>query len=144
MSEVFVVAVDGSSGGARALTAAIELAGSTGVSLILAHVIEWSPFTFHTPEELAERHKRREEELERAKQMLLDPAEAKVKAAGVPCKSIIRHGHPAETLTEIARESGAVQIIVGRKGQSKMGTLLFGSVAGTLIQVSTVPVTVVP
>jgi len=112
--------------------------------LTLVHIIEWSPFSFHTPDELAERHGRREEELDRAKEALLGPAEATVKAAGLACESVVRHGHPAESVIEIAEAGGASQIFIGRKGQSKMGSLLFGSVAGSLVQISSVPVTVVP
>lgn len=140
----FVVAVDGSPGSTRALQAAIDLAKLTGVKLILAHVIEWSPFSFHTPEELAERHKRREEELERAHKAVLGPAETIVEAAGLACDAIVKHGHPAETLTQIAKEAKASQIYIGRKGQSKIGVLLFGSVAASLVQTSSVSVTVVP
>jgi hypothetical protein len=38
---------------------------------------------------LAERHKRREEELDRAKQAMLAPAAAAVEAAGVACETVI-------------------------------------------------------
>ncbi len=144
MSKAFIVAVDGSPGSDRALQVAIDLAKKTGVELTLAHVIEWSPFSFHTPDELAERHKRREEELVRAKEAIVGPSEAVVKSAGLTCTTTVLHGHPAETLTKIAEDKNASQIFIGRKGQSKMGTLLFGSVAGSLIQISSVPVTVVP
>jgi len=144
MTGNFVVAVDGSPGSERALKIAIDLAKPANVALTLVHIIEWSPFSFHTPDELAERHGRREEELDRAKEVVLGPAEAAVKAAGLNCESVVRHGHPAESVIEIAVGSGASQIFIGRKGQSKMGSLLFGSVAGSLVQVSSVPVTVVP
>lgn len=144
MAGKFVVAVDGSPGSERALKVAMELAKTTDVSLTLTHIIEWSSFSFHTPDELAERHNRREKELDRAKEALLGPAEAAAKAAGVSCETVVRHGHPAETLVEIAREAGALQIFIGRKGSSKVGALLFGSVAASLVQISPVAVTVVP
>ncbi|MCP5071871.1 MAG: universal stress protein [Rhodobacteraceae bacterium] len=138
------MAVDGSPGSKRSLEKAISMARKSKASLILAHVIEWSAFSFHTPTELEERHKRREEELDRAQEAILSPAQKQAEAAEVTCKSIIRHGHPAETLAEIASQEGADSIFIGRKGQSKIGTLLFGSVAGSLIQISPVAVTVVP
>lgn len=144
MTGQFVVAVDGSAGSERALQTAIVLAKVADAALTLVHIIEWSPFSFHTPDELAERHGRREEELERARDALLGPAEATAKAAGVSCETVVRHGHPAETLIEIAEATKASQIFIGRKGQSKMGSLLFGSVAGSLVQISSIPVTVVP
>ena len=144
MSETFVVAVDGSPGSERALRIAINLGKDRGVKLILTHVIEWSAFSFHTPEELAIRHKRREEELERANEAILGPSEKIAKSAGIECETLVLHGHPAETLVEVASDKGSEMIFIGRKGQSKMGTLLFGSVAGSLVQISPVAVTVVP
>ena len=144
MSETFVVAVDGSPGSERALQMAIDLGKTDNATIALVHVIEWSAFSFHTPEELAERHKRREEELDRANDAVLGPGEKVVKAAGLGCETIVQHGHPAETLVKIAEDKGAQNIFIGRKGQSKMGSLLFGSVAGSLVQISPVPVTVVP
>ena len=140
----YVVAVDGSDGSDRALQKAIDIAKAGKADLLLAHVIEWSAFSFHTPDELAERHKRREEELERARESVLSPSSKKAKAAGVNYETIVLHGHPAETLAKIAKDENAENIFIGRKGQSKMGTLLFGSVAGSLIQISPVSVTVVP
>ncbi len=144
MSGVFVVAVDGSPGSQRALQAAIELAGMTEAKLVLAHVIEWSPFTFHTPDELAVRHKRREEELDRAREVVLGPSKEVVDGAGITSDLIVRHGHPTETLIEISEEAGASHVFIGRKGQSKIRTLFFGSVAASLVQTSPVPITVVP
>ena len=144
MSGVFVVAVDGSSGSERALQAAIELAKMTDSKLVIAHVIEWSPFTFHTPEELAVRHKRREEELDRAREVVLGPSKTVTEEAGVTSGLVVRHGHPTEALIEISEEAGASHIFIGRKGQSKIRTLFFGSVASSLVQTSPVPITVVP
>lgn len=144
MSETFVVAVDGSPGSERALQRAIAMGKDLGAKLVLAHVIEWSAFSFHTPEELAERHKRREEELDRANEVVLGPSEKIVKDAGLSCETVVLHGHPAETLIKIASDKNAEIIFAGRKGQSKMGALLFGSVAGSLVQISPVAVTVVP
>lgn len=144
MPNKFLVAIDGSSGSDRALHTAIGLAKESGASIVIAHVIEWSPFTFHTAEELAERHKRREEELGRARDMLLAPCERVLAEEGFTCETVVTHGHPSETLAEIARGREVRNIFIGRKGQSKIGALLFGSVAGSLIQISPVPVTVVP
>ena len=44
----------------------------------------------------------------------------------------------------LADERGVTQIFTGRRGRSRLAALLFGSVASTLVQVSPVPVTVVP
>ena len=59
-------------------------------------------------------------------------------------EGVVRHGHPAETLSDLAREHGADHLVVGRVGQSKVRSLLFGSTPSSLIQLSPVPVLVVP
>ncbi len=144
MSNTFLVAVDGSEGSVRAADFATEQALASNSKLVLAYVIEWSPYSFHTPDELAERHKRREEEIERAQSTVLGPVSKSVKDKGVDVEVVVHHGHPSETLVDLAKDRGATQIFIGRKGQSRVASLLFGSVAGSLVQTSTVPVTVVP
>lgn len=144
MSNTFLVAVDGSAGGARAVEYAAARAKAGGDKLVLAHIIEWSPYSFHTPEELAERHKRREEEIERAQSTILGPVKQSLDGQGLEVETAVRHGHTAEELVAIAEEKGVTQIFIGRLGEPRMKTLLFGSVAAALVQTSPVPVTVVP
>ena len=148
MNPPIVVAPDGSEAGRRAVAHAATLARAGASRLIVAHVLEWSPYSFLSPEELAERHKRREQELARAETALVTPVLTDLAAQGISANGAIRYGHVAETLCEIAQESGAVQIVIGRTGSSgTAGTIaarLFGSVAGTLAQIAPVPVTIVP
>ena len=144
MSAVFVVACDGSSVSGRALKLAIEQAKLGGASLVLAHVLEWSPYSFLTPEELEERHARRKKELQRAQEALIDPLLKAVNDEGIEAKAVIRYGHVTETLTEIAKQEGAAQMFIGRTGQSSLAKIVFGSVAAALAQVAPVPCTIVP
>lgn len=144
MKNNFLLAVDGSPGSARAIDFATERAKRGSAKVIVAYVIEWSPYSFNTPEENAERHKRREEELDRATQSIVEPVVAKLTKAGLDVESEVRHGHPAETLIELAEKHDVSQIFIGRRGGSGLKTLLFGSVAANLVQTSPVPVTVVP
>jgi nucleotide-binding universal stress UspA family protein len=144
VSEKIVVGYDDSEASKNALAFAVDLAKARGCAVVVAHVLEWSPYSFLTPEELAERHARRKEELERAEEALLAPVRSELSAAGVEVETTSRYGHIAETLATIAAETGAKQLIVGRTGQSGLSSRIFGSVAGTLAQVATVPVTIVP
>lgn len=144
MTNSVLVAVDGSGGGARALKYASERAQLGGAKLIVAYVIEWSPYTFNTPEENAERHGRREQEIERASSSVVEPAAKELTALGIEHATVVRHGQPAETLIRLAREFGVQQIVVGRRGDSGIKTLIFGSVVGNLVQTSPIPVVVVP
>jgi len=144
MSVKYVVACDGSEASRRALDLAVDLAGSCGASVIIAHVLDWSPYSFLTPTELEERHKRRGEELERAKNALLDPLVKSIKNKNVKVETVMKYGHVAETLAEIAKSENAAQLFIGRTGESKLAVRVFGSVAGTLAQITTVPCTIVP
>ncbi len=144
MTDVLLAGVDGSNDGKRAVDFAATRAKAAKSRLVVAYVIEWSPYTFNTPEENEMRHKRREEEIEKANAQVIDPLVAALKSSGIDAQGIVRHGHPAQVLCDLAGETGACQIFIGRRGISRMAALLFGSVAGTLVQISTVPVTVVP
>ena len=143
MNDVLVVGFDDTEQAHRAVEFAAERAAKSGASLHLVFVVEWSPYSFHTPEELAERHKRREEELERANEIIA-PIMKKLSDAGVTATCEARHGHAAELLSSIATEKNACQLIIGRTGGSSFAQRLLGGVAITLAQVSPVPLTIVP
>ena len=140
----YIVGCDGSHSSKRAIDFAIAQASSSGATVTLACILEWSPYSFLTPEELEERHKRRNEELERAKAAIVDPVLESLADSGVKVDSTIRYGHVAETLSSIADELEAEQIFVGRTGHSSITSRLFGSVASTMSQISKVPCTIVP
>lgn len=144
MSQVYLVGIDCSDCGNRALDYAVQEVAAHGGRLVIAHVIEWSPYSFSTNEENAERHKRREAELERAHEEIIDPVVASLNEHGIDATGAIRHGHIAKTLKALADEHGAVSIIVGRHGETGLVSHIFGSVPGTLIQIAGRPVTVVP
>ncbi len=139
MTQKIMVALDGSDGGQRALAAAIEHARLTS-----SYIIDWTPYSFHTPEELEQRHQRRESEIQRANDSILMPNIGVVEAAGIKLETLVRHGRIAETLIDLTKEFNISQIYIGKRGESRVHTMIFGSVTAALIQTSTVPVTVVP
>ena len=144
MSNKILVALDGSDGSKRALGAAVTHAKLTSSDLVLAYVIDWSPYSFHTPEELEERHQRRESEIQRANDSVLTPEIAALEAQGLKVETVVHHGKIAETLLDLTDQHGVSQIYIGRRGDSRMHTMIFGSVSAALVQTSPVPVTVVP
>lgn len=144
MTDTFIVGYDGSESSKRAVAFAAARAKTAGAKLHLVQVLEWSPYSFHTPEELAERHKRREQELDRA-DAILSPAIEQLKADGQEASGQSRHGNAGDLLCSIAEEMNAVQIIIGRTGgSSSITSRIMGSLAITLAHGSPVPVTVVP
>lgn len=126
MPGTVLVGVDNSDASKRAVEFARDRAKALGVSLVLAHVIPWSPYSFTTPEENEKRHQRREAELEAARAQVLAPAQEIVGDA-VECNAVARHGDRAELLNALAREHDSFHILVGRTGESRMKAKLFGS-----------------
>ena len=144
MTAKFLIGYDGSPASKRAAEFALERARMQGASLIIAHVLEWSPYSFLTPEEIEERHKRRSEELARAEAAVIAPLKASLADSGVEVETVIRYGHIADTLCDIAEKSDVSQIFIGRDGSSAIAARVFGSVAGSLVQAAPVACTIVP
>ena len=139
-----LVGIDGSECGDRALEAAALQAEASGAALIVCYVIAWSPYSFATPQENAERHKRREEELEIARSRLLEPGVRALAERGIEVEAIARHGHPVRTLAKLAEDRGVSMIVIGRAGDTPLRSRIFGGTAASLVQSSSVPVLVVP
>ncbi|WP_342076808.1 universal stress protein [Yoonia sp. SS1-5] len=141
----YVVGLDGSAAGGRALAFAKERASAAGdCNIVLCYVIEWSPFSFQTAEENEKRHKRREEEISTAHDRVIDPAVAETKAAGFEVEGVVKHGDVSEILDALAKARGAAQIIVGRVGARGLKERVFGGVTGRLVASASVPVTIIP
>ena len=140
-----VVGLDGSEAGARALAFAKDQAKLIGdCDIAICYVIEWSPFTFQTPEENEQRHKRREEELKLAHERVLDPAVEETRSEGHEVQGIVRHGDAADILDMVAKQHNACQIVVGRVGARGLKERVFGGVTGRLAASASVPVTIIP
>lgn len=144
MSEVVLVGYDSSAACERALDFAADRVTERAGRVVIAHVLEWSPYSFLTQAEIEERHARRKQEMQRAEQAILLPAKAKLAEAGLNVSSEMRFGNVADTLVTLAKTEGVTQICVGRGGQSSLGARIFGSVAGRLVQIAPVPCTIVP
>ena len=95
MSKVLLVGIDCSDCADRALKYASDWAEAIQCRLIVVHVIQWSPFSFTTPQENEERHRRREAELDRAHREIVDPVVNSLRKRGLNVEGVIRHGHPA-------------------------------------------------
>jgi len=145
MTNKIVVGLDGSQSGERALAYARGLADRLeSCEIIAAFIIEWSPYTFQTAEENAQRHKRREEEIETATARVVDPAVKALGDAGYTASGIVRHGDVADLLDKIAKKMGADQIVVGRSSEGGFVNRIFGTSTVNLVLHASVPVTVVP
>lgn len=141
MAMTFLVGLDGSDASERALDYAITHAGNDD-TLGLVHIIEWSPFSIETMEENEYRGMILDTERQRAREDILDPAAARVRDAGKGVEVHLLLGKPAEELHRLS--DGADLIVIGKTGQSALKRLLVGSRTHKILQLSTVPVVIVP
>lgn len=144
MTAKLVVGVDGHGSGDRALDYAQKLAGKIDAcELLVVYIIEWSPYSFQTPEENEQRHKRREKEIAIAQERIIQPAVEKLTKEGLNARGIVRHGNVADALNEVAVKEKAEQIIVARASERSLSQRIFGSSTANLVMEASVPVTVV-
>ncbi|MGB3146264.1 MAG: universal stress protein [Paracoccaceae bacterium] len=144
MTMKIVIGIDRGGADSRSAVYAKGLAKRIGkCELIVVHVIEWSPYSFQTAEENAERHKRREQEIETAQARIVQPTVDALVAEGFKARGIVRHGNVADLLDQIAKQESADQIVVSRTSDDGLVRRIFGSVAANLVMHASVPVTVV-
>ena len=145
MPHDMVVGVDTSETSKRAVEYACEQTQRDDrASLLLCHVIHWSPFSFTTTDDNEQRPVRRKAEIEAAESQVLRPLVEFAQERGVPVESLVRHGDPSDTLIDIVAEVEAKAVIVGRTGDSRMRSRVFGTLPSHLVQECPVPVTVIP
>lgn len=136
MSKTYVVAVDGSDHGWKALDLATSLAKDTGAVLVVIHVIPYEALTLElknyakseglSVEEVNARYHASRGIGDR----IASDAEARVRQAGFS-EIITRvvEGHPAERIVEVAKSEGADMIFLGSRGLSSISDLLMGGVS---------------
>jgi nucleotide-binding universal stress UspA family protein len=75
---------------------------------------------------------------------LFEAAEELTAEHGTSLDTAVVEGRPAEAIVAFAEEHAIDGIVMGSRGRSGVSRVLLGSVAGTVVQDSPVPVTVVP
>ena len=125
MFRKILVAYDGSEGAVKGLKAGINLAKVHQAELFALAVEEKLPRFSATIDEV-------QDEKEFADQKygkILKVAEALAKEAEVDLKTILRPGHPAKTIVEVAKEGKFDLILVGHSGLSGVWAAFLGSTA---------------
>lgn len=143
-----LIGVDRSEGSLRAVEFAAERARVNQWRVTIAHVVNWSRYSFPTKEDNEARPLARRREIDRAQDEVIDPILKWLDNAGyradLNVATVIRHGRPSEVLSDLAAREGHDVIIVGRTGEADLRMAIFGSTANRLVQHAPVPVVVVP
>ena len=135
-----LVPVDGSAHSLQAVRHAMALQKITSIDI---HLLNVQPglLSGHAKMFVSEKqlHDYQREEADKA----LQPARALLDAAKINYQHHIGVGAPAETIVAFATEKHCDQIIMGARGENALTKLILGSVATQVIELSTVPVTLV-
>jgi len=138
--DVFVVAYDGTD--QHPVDFAADRAAKENARLLIVHILEWSPYSFLTNQELAHRHQERQQELARAEEAILKPILEKVRRGGITAEGEVRYGNVIDLLCSVSKEANAAMIFLGRS--SSLSARVFGSVASGVVQCATLPTVIVP
>lgn len=76
-------------------------------------------------------------------QVALGPAEAALRAAGIPVQAHVAVGQVAETITDYARQHDCEEIVLGNRGLGGVRNALLGSVASQVLHLADRPVLLV-
>jgi nucleotide-binding universal stress UspA family protein len=140
----FLVATDGSAEADAAVRYAAKHAIALDATLEIVHVL--TPETELVGGEIVlpggdKAVKMGEETLREAQELTADVAEAT--GGGPPVETRLLTGAPADAVVEYADEADADAIYVGHRGLSEERELVVGSVAKSVVDKASVPVTVI-
>jgi nucleotide-binding universal stress UspA family protein len=139
MGEI-LVPVDGSTYAEDALAYAIEHFPEADITTL--HVVEvpggYFAATAGDPETLpvVETHKAEGEKL-------LEAIEAEAQTLGGSVETAMEIGDPADEILEYAQANDVAEIVIGSRGISGVGRIMFGSVAEKVVRRADIPVVVV-
>jgi|UniRef100_A0A7C3Z1T9 nucleotide-binding universal stress UspA family protein len=125
MFQKILLAYDGSEGAEKALDAALELARVHQGKVWALAVEENLPHITATVGEFQESKEKANEKFGK----LLHAARSRAEKAGVELKTLLRAGHPAKTIINVAREGEFDVILVGHSGLSGVWAAFLGTTA---------------
>jgi len=125
MFRKILLAFDGSEGAKRALETGLELVRLHGAELWALAVEERLPRFSATIDEAKEE----KEFANRYYGQLLEAAAARALEAGVELKTLLKPGHPAQTIVQVAQEGQFDLILVGHTGLSGVWAKFLGTTA---------------
>ena len=125
MYRKILLAYDGSEGANRALEVGVQLAQIHGAELWALAVEEKLPRFSGTIDEVQEEKQFANDQYGK----LLEAAKVKAKEAGIELKTLMRPGHPAQTIVAVAKEGKFDLVLVGHTGLSGVWAAFLGTTA---------------
>ncbi|WP_435347575.1 universal stress protein [Haloarchaeobius sp. HRN-SO-5] len=136
--EHLLVPVDGSPESEAAVERAVRIAEQDDAALTFLHVVDTAVLGLDARVEAII------DNLEAEAQRLLEEAVEEAHAVGIePVDRRIESGSPAETILDVADETGADLVVVGSHGRTGLDRFLLGSVSERVVRRAPVSVLVV-
>ncbi len=143
MSLHVLVPVDGSEESERALEHALDTFPEAAITLI--HVVNpVSTYSYGGDDYFdAEGYQAAMEQKQERGEELLEACREIAAEHGVDAETVLTPGSPGKEIIKAAEANDVDQIVMGSRGRSGVGRVLFGSVAETVTRRASVPVTIV-
>lgn len=143
MNETYLVAVDGSAHGWKALDLAAKLAQASGAALMVVHVVPFQPMTSEL-EMFAKSEGLSREDIgarfnasRRIGERIIGEAEARAKRMGFTrITSRVVEGNPVEEIVGAAKAAKAEMVFVGSRGLSDLSDMLIGGVSHQVLHLA--------
>ena len=136
-----VTAVDGSDGSIRAVRVAARLADSMGLPLVLLHVFPL--MSNDIAGALGMSTSEIEETRDRSAARTFKEVRAEISNRDLEIEQVALIGDVAEEIINYLDNASDLLMVMGRRGQSQLGSLLLGSVSDKVLRHTHTPVTVV-
>ena len=129
-----LVCVDGSEYSQKALEKASIIAkGCHADEVAIIHVYEiYVPLISFSTEQMESIRRLTKEHQEERKKMLSEALKF-FKGKNIKARTILKEGHPANTIVKVAHEEGFDMIVIGGRGASGVQKLFLGSVSNAVI-----------
>ena len=124
-----MLATDGSKHSMKTVDQAIKLASKLGAEVTILYVIEGNPQIGY---DLFAAYKKTEAELENKSKKVLDKSAQPFIDKGIPVKTRLEKGHPADIICEIAEKEKFDYVILGSRGLGGIKEMLLGSVSNAV------------
>ncbi len=138
-----LVCIDGSKQSKKALEKASSIAeGCIVADMAIIHVYEQSSVDFHsvggegyipTKEEMENLKKLQKQEKEERKKILSEALKF-LEEKNINARTILKEGHPAETIVNIVHDEGFDIIVMGSRGMGGLQKVFLGSVSNAVVQ----------
>jgi nucleotide-binding universal stress UspA family protein len=139
MFKRILLPLDGSKFSETAFETGVNLAKQLGASIIITHIVDQTMFEnilAPVPGGPVEMAKPIYEDIQAKSEVFLKQKLELCRERGVEGQSILKMGHPVNTIIDLANEMKVDLIVIGSHGRARLGALTLGSVAYGVIHKS--------